>query len=420
MASENIRTFTNIYENRLWGNDQSSDYQGSSGPGSDILENVKTYIPFLQAFILEHHVVTVADLGCGSFKCGPFIYDHLVHVVYTGYDAYKGVVDRHRSVYANHPRYSFYHLDIVAEKHKIAKADLCILKDVLQHWKLSDIHDFLDFVTATRMFRYILICNDGNQHADNTDIETGEWRALSAQKLPLSRYNPRILGYLDNGKEISVIEIDGPSIPRVVFQTSKDPLPSHIPTMIRMRLPDFSYKHFDNDAILRYFDDHPLKAFEDIKEKFLEYPNGAHRSDLFRYYYLYIEGGFFLDSDAMIYKNITDILETHTFLSVLSGPQVPPLVFQGILACTPGNPIMFEALRHIYNFSPAMACEYYHVFCRELYLILQKYMNNPSQKIRLMQESSDTWDGEATTDPQSNSSDVVFIHHYKTKQVPKL
>ena len=38
---------------------------------------------------------------------------------------------------------------------------------------------------------------------------------------------------------------------------------------------------------------------------------GTHRADLFRYYYLYINGGIFIDSDAMIETDIENIIKDY-------------------------------------------------------------------------------------------------------------
>lgn len=420
MTTEGVQIFTEIYENCKWGKDNVDEYNGSSGPGSEVEINIKTYIPFLQNFIRQHSISTVADLGCGNFKCGPHIYDDLPNLMYTGYDAYGKLVDRNNKTYGNSSRYVFRQIDIINEKHQIAGADLCILKDVIQHWKLHDIYEFLEFVTTNKLFRYILICNCAHQHSDDTDIKIGDFRPLSSRHRPLSKFHAKSV-YTYHGKEVSIIDIGNDPIPNVVIQTSKNPLPSYIPEMIHKYLPSFSYKYFNDDAILKYFDDHPLKLFPDIKQKFHNFSTGAHRSDLFRYYYLYIEGGLFIDSDAMIYKDITHILQSHTFLSVLAKPQNPPLIFQGVLACNPRNPIIYEALMHIYHTQNETAKGYYHIFCKELYNIIHKHKTNESQNIRLLSETKNTHQGDEISDPThvDTPSDCIFIHYYKTKFVPQ-
>ena len=47
------QTFTSIYENFVWGNNNIDGYNGSSGGGSSVSFNKDTYIPFLKKFILQ-------------------------------------------------------------------------------------------------------------------------------------------------------------------------------------------------------------------------------------------------------------------------------------------------------------------------------------------------------------------------------
>ena len=47
MEKNKIDIFTNIYENKLWGDNKNNFYTGSSGSGSSLNQQIKTYIPFL-------------------------------------------------------------------------------------------------------------------------------------------------------------------------------------------------------------------------------------------------------------------------------------------------------------------------------------------------------------------------------------
>lgn len=197
------QTFTNVYESNLWGNNNITEYNGSSGSGSKINYNKDTYVPFLKKFITDNNIKNIVDLGCGDFICGKIIYDNL-DILYTGYDTYKKVVDYNSK---NHslPKYSFIHLDFCNNKENILSGDLCILKDVIQHWSLDNIYTFLDYLVENKIFKYILICNCCKQIRDNTDIKNGDCRQLSCEYFPLKKYNPIKL-YNYNSKEVSVIE----------------------------------------------------------------------------------------------------------------------------------------------------------------------------------------------------------------------
>jgi hypothetical protein len=196
--------FTNVYENKIWGQNAYGEYNGSSGGGSDIEYNKDTYVPFLKKFIIDNNIQSVVDLGCGDFKCGKIIYDDL-DISYMGYDAYKKVIE-YNSSQNSFPKYSFTHLDFCNNKESIINGDMCILKDVIQHWSLDNIYTFLDYLVENKKFRYIFICNCCNQNADDTDIQNGDFRALSCNYLPLKKYNPIKL-YNYHSKEISVIEV---------------------------------------------------------------------------------------------------------------------------------------------------------------------------------------------------------------------
>ena len=145
--------FTYVYENSIWGNNNNTEYNGSSGGGSDIEVNKDSYVPFLKKFITDNIVKNVVDLGCGDFKCGKLIYDDL-NILYTGYDAYKKVIEYNAKVYPL-PKYSFIHLDFFNKKETIKGGDLCILKDVIQHWKIDEIYTFLDYLIEEKLFKYI-------------------------------------------------------------------------------------------------------------------------------------------------------------------------------------------------------------------------------------------------------------------------
>ena len=196
--------FTNVYESKIWGNNNNAEYNGSSGGGSALDYNKNTYVPFLKKFIVDNNIKNVIDLGCGDFRCGKLIYDEL-DISYTGYDTYKKIIDYNSKQYSL-PKFSFIHLDFCNNKESIIDGDICILKDVIQHWSLIHIYEFLDYLVETKKFKFILICNCCHQTTNDTNIQNGGWRPLSCEYLPLKKYNPIKLYNYDT-KEISVIEI---------------------------------------------------------------------------------------------------------------------------------------------------------------------------------------------------------------------
>ncbi len=217
--NSHIDVFTHIYESKHWGDNGNVEYNGSSGSGSDVEYNKQTYIPLLKDFIKKMDVMSVCDLGCGDFRCGKLIYDDL-NVKYDGYDAYEKVIIYNNKYNADdkcynfdlnnaktlYSKYDFHFLDFCKYKEKIKKSDLYILKDVIQHWSLQYIYDFLDYVYTNKMCKYIIICNCCNQTVDNPEIPTGSCRGLSANFFPLKRYSAKII-YKYDTKEVSYIQV---------------------------------------------------------------------------------------------------------------------------------------------------------------------------------------------------------------------
>ena len=202
---DHVQIFTNIYEKCVWGNNNNPNYKGTSGDGSTIELNINTYIPVLKNFIRDKNISTVVDLGCGDFRCGRHIYDYL-DVTYYGYDAYDKVIENNKASHSE-SKYNFTHLDFFNNRDQIISADLCIMKDVLQHWNLANIYTLLDYFTETGKFKYILICNCATHPQHNADCPTGSGRHLACDFYPLRKYEPAKI-YKYSTKEVSVISVD--------------------------------------------------------------------------------------------------------------------------------------------------------------------------------------------------------------------
>jgi mannosyltransferase OCH1-like enzyme len=203
-------------------------------------------------------------------------------------------------------------------------------------------------------------------------------------------------------------------IPKVIFQTARDPLPEYVVEMFRVRCPEFSYEFYNDADCMKFFEDHPDTEFSNIMEKFHEFHDGAHKADLFRYYYLYKRGGIFIDSDAMVYDNLKEVSENHDFFSVLSA--FARTIFQGILGSQPGNKIIYKALKHLYKIDPLLLNLDYYLCVKEMYSIVTSdeiYQEN--YRIKLYDEIHKE-DYAYVIEPENNQ--IIFIHFWKNKTIP--
>jgi hypothetical protein len=209
-------------------------------------------------------------------------------------------------------------------------------------------------------------------------------------------------------------------IPKVILQTSKAKLPQYGIDMTMQKCVGWEYKHFTDEEVIEFLEANPLEEFPQAIEKFNGFINGAHKSDFFRYYFLYINGGFHIDSDALIQTDIENIIQNYSFVSVLSGVREKSL-FQGILGCIPKHPIILKALTHAYNVDITELNEpkKYFLLCDEIYNIIHEEGTN-YENIKLYKEEKDESVYFVNTyNVDTTPKQKLFTHYFKNKILPK-
>ena len=202
-------------------------------------------------------------------------------------------------------------------------------------------------------------------------------------------------------------------IPKIIFQTSVKKPDQYLVNMIKNLSPDWTYIHFNDNEIIDFFKNNYLEEFPNIIEKFNSIKTGAHKADLFRYYFIYIKGGVFLDSDAMLQKNINEIVKDYDFFTVESTHYCPLCIFQGLIGANPNNQIIYEALKDIYNIDNQLLIADYLIICKNLYNILNKKWN---YKIKIYKEIYGSNKVAITVDNNDNS--LIIAHYFDSKIVP--
>lgn len=199
------------------------------------------------------------------------------------------------------------------------------------------------------------------------------------------------------------------SIPKTVFQTSINQQPGYVVNRIKERALGWSYRHFTDRNIIEYFINHPIKEFPFILNVFYSMKFGAHKADLFRYYFLYNEGGVFIDSDAMIQLPLDTIVSGHAFFSVAS--YIEGTVFQGFIGCEARHPIMYEALKDAYSINIDILTQHYHLLTSNMYKII-RMLDLPCH---LYQELESDGEKAVTINGEGLS---ILIHYWRDKVIP--
>jgi mannosyltransferase OCH1-like enzyme len=204
-------------------------------------------------------------------------------------------------------------------------------------------------------------------------------------------------------------------IPKVIIQTSRNGIPEYVVDMIREKSPGWEYKHFTDNDIVDFFIQNPVLEFPNIIQKFFSYSYGEHRADLFRYYYLYVKGGVYIDSDAMIEDNIENIVKNYDFFSVNSS-YLPGSIFQGFIGCIPGNIVIYEALSDLYSMSNENLIKDFHILCKNMYQFANLYSNVCFVKLFQEQPVKNNCYNIVDSDNQDR---LVLVHYSETKVIPE-
>ncbi|MHB8876793.1 MAG: class I SAM-dependent methyltransferase [Myxococcaceae bacterium] len=191
--------FTRIYDTGLWGTNEQG--QGHSGSGST-QEATAVYRTFLQQFLKQYGIRSVVDAGCGDWEFSQHI--DWTGIDYRGFDIVASVVEANTKRFGR-PGVSFTRANIVEED--LPPADLLIVKHVLQHLPLLDIHKFLRQMPKYKHVLLIDGVSAGTLMGANSEIAPGQYRTLDLTAPPFNLPARKVLIYADASNTHQVLHL---------------------------------------------------------------------------------------------------------------------------------------------------------------------------------------------------------------------
>lgn len=135
---------------------------------------------------------------------------------------------------------------------------------------------------------------------------------------------------------------------------NKDKIPEKVFQNIQKFLPDFEHNVFDDAdclAFLEEFDKKYGKTLLNNKstvENFKIQKTNAHKADIFRYCYLYENGGLYADIKTIFIKPITELqLQNNLFYSVIDLSK--KAIYQGVIYSPAKNKLFLDNIHFILN-----------------------------------------------------------------------
>ncbi|HTN21911.1 MAG TPA: class I SAM-dependent methyltransferase [Pelobium sp.] len=140
--------FTEIYKKSYWGKTDGEQYFSGTGTHD---QNTLKYVEVLVDFIHENNIKSVFEIGCGDF----FIMKQILQQVDVDYIGADIVADLITHLQENHgnEQTNFIHFD-ATEAENYPDADLCVIRQVLQHLSNSQIQKIL---LKTKKFKHVII-----------------------------------------------------------------------------------------------------------------------------------------------------------------------------------------------------------------------------------------------------------------------
>ena len=154
------------------------------------------------------------------------------------------------------------------------------------------------------------------------------------------------------------------------MQTSKQSELDKIPSIIEDGWSNY-FKGtrilFNDTDCIRFLEKYYDREYVD---KYNQIKLGAHKADLFRYAWLYINGGIYCDIKTVLIKPLEDIFyDNRCAYFVKTGKT---RIYNGIIATPPRNPIIFDLLTNVFEFYND---DEYLTIVQNGYTILSKYVD---------------------------------------------
>lgn len=166
----NKEVFEKIYAEKRWGSSQDVKRKFSSGDGTRDELIVEKYAASIKDFFGSNASTLIAvDVGCGDFTVGSKIFQNFKY--YFGVDVASNVIAENKRIF-NYDKVEFLSADAATES--LPKADVILVRQVLQHLSNAEIINFLRNIDGR--FKYLVLTESlslSKSFKPNEDIITG-------------------------------------------------------------------------------------------------------------------------------------------------------------------------------------------------------------------------------------------------------
>ena len=369
-----------MFNSKKYWNDRYLKKQNSGSGSYNNLAKFKGDI--INSFIGQNKIKSIVDYGVGDGNQLKLF--NTENLMYTGIDVSEFIISKCKEEFKTDNTKKFIHADNIDNK---LKAELVLSCDVIYHLIEENVYKEYIEKLFSMSKKYVIIYAPNINYNEAVHVKKREFIEYIYDNYPNFNLIKRIKGNI--GCPFYIFQNNDTYIPTIsknILQLTKEnPVDSDIVDRIKTILNGYSYYWFNDEKMYKYIQNNQLEEFPNIINHIKSLTKGQHKADIFRYYWLYLNGGIFIDDDLMIEKKID--FKNNTFISVKSYHINKNLLFNGFIACSKFNPIIYKALKQSYLTRNIVLTNDYHLFCGQLYTIYKNLCS--SQNTFLLQEIKD-------------------------------
>jgi hypothetical protein len=373
--------YSKEYWNERYVNGENSGL-GSYGELAKFKANI------INNFIEKNKIQSIIDYGVGDGNQLKLI--NTENKIYTGIDVSTFIVFKCKNIFKDDKTKMFLHTHNINNN---LKADLVLSCDVIYHLIEEEVYkEYMDKMFSMSN-KYVIIYAPNINYNEAKHVKKREFIEYIFDNFKNFSLIKRIKSNIGSPFYIfQKIDTFIPSICKNILQVTKiNPINSNIVSETKSILRGYIYYWFNDESMYNYIQNNQLEEFPNLINHIKSLSTGQHKADIFRYYWLYLNGGIFMDDDLMIVSELD--FQNNTFISVKSYHENKNILFNGFIACSKFNPIIYKALKLSYITNNTNLKNNYHLYCEQLYDIYQKLKINQNTFLLQEKKTNDFKDG---------------------------
>jgi hypothetical protein len=196
-------------------------------------------------------------------------------------------------------------------------------------------------------------------------------------------------------------------IPKIIFQITEMKPHDNIIQFTKNKCTGWEYKHFTWEDIIKFIIYNPIPELQEYTKKILleweTSSNNAGKEEFLIFYYLYLNGGVYINDNIVLNTNLDDIIQDYSFIGVTSALKNQTM-FNGFIAISPKNSMIFDYLAKLHSSFYKSSGEYYDTILDYASI----YTPSSKEKILILNEEFLNSTVGITKDKDEN---VLFYHY---------